>query len=44
LADRLDKRLVEIPGGHSGYVRRPRAFAAALDEILGTNSFAEAAV
>jgi pimeloyl-ACP methyl ester carboxylesterase len=44
LADRLDKQLVEMPGGHSGYVRRPRAFAAALDEILRTNSYAAASV
>jgi pimeloyl-ACP methyl ester carboxylesterase len=42
LADRLDRKLVEMPGGHSGYLRRPRAFAAALDEILGTNMPAEA--
>lgn len=42
LADRLGKKLVEMPGGHSGYVRRPRAFAAALDEILRTKTSAEA--
>jgi hypothetical protein len=42
LADRLDRKLVEMPGGHSGYLRRPRAFAAALHEILGTNMPAEA--
>jgi pimeloyl-ACP methyl ester carboxylesterase len=35
LAHRLGTRTVEFPGGHSGSVSHPRAFAARLHEILG---------
>jgi pimeloyl-ACP methyl ester carboxylesterase len=34
LADRLGTELREFPGGHNGFVLRPRAFAATLREIL----------
>lgn len=34
LASRLGTTFVEFPGGHSGYVLRPKEFAAKLDEIL----------
>jgi pimeloyl-ACP methyl ester carboxylesterase len=33
LAARVGTPLVELPGGHTGYVLRPRAFAAALVEL-----------
>lgn len=35
LAERLGVTLVEFPGGHSGYVLRPREFAVRLREVLG---------
>lgn len=35
LADELGRPLAEFPGGHSGFMLRPRAFAARLHEILG---------
>ncbi len=31
----LGETLVEFPGSHNGYVRRPRAFAALLRDVLG---------
>ncbi len=34
LADKLGRPLAEFPGGHSGFMLRPRAFAARLHEIL----------
>lgn len=34
LAAELGRPLAEFPGGHSGYVLRPRAFAARLHEVL----------
>jgi pimeloyl-ACP methyl ester carboxylesterase len=34
LADELGKPLAEFPGNHSGFILRPRAFAARLHEIL----------
>lgn len=34
LANRLGTSLAEFPGGHSGHVLRPRAFAARLDDLL----------
>jgi len=34
LADRLGTEMVEFPGGHTGYVLRPRAFAAKLRAVL----------
>jgi pimeloyl-ACP methyl ester carboxylesterase len=34
LAERLGAEFVEFPGGHNGYVLRPRAFAAKLREVL----------
>ncbi len=34
LAARLGSKTVESPGGHSGYVLRPRAFAAWLSDVL----------
>jgi pimeloyl-ACP methyl ester carboxylesterase len=34
LAEELGRPLAEFPGGHSGFVLRPRAFAARLSEIL----------
>jgi pimeloyl-ACP methyl ester carboxylesterase len=34
LADELGRRLAEFPGGHSGFILRPRSFAARLHEIL----------
>ena len=35
LAERLGTELVEFPGGHTGYVLRPKAFAQRLREVLG---------
>jgi pimeloyl-ACP methyl ester carboxylesterase len=35
LADRLGTEVMEFPGGHSGFVTHPRAFAERLREILG---------
>jgi pimeloyl-ACP methyl ester carboxylesterase len=35
LADWLGRELAESPGGHSGYVMRPRAFAGWLHDVLG---------
>jgi len=35
LAERLGTELVEFPGGHTGYVLGPRAFAAKLNEVQG---------
>lgn len=34
LAERLGARLVELPGGHTGQLLRPRAFAAKLSEVF----------
>jgi len=34
LAAQLGRELVEFPGGHTGYILRPRAFAAALGTRL----------
>jgi pimeloyl-ACP methyl ester carboxylesterase len=36
LADELGRPLAEFPGDHSGFILRPRAFAARLHEILGS--------
>ncbi len=36
LADELGRPLAEFPGGHSGFMLRPRAFAARLREILAS--------
>jgi pimeloyl-ACP methyl ester carboxylesterase len=36
LADELGRPLAEFPGGHSGPILRPRAFAARLRDILAT--------
>lgn len=36
LADRLGRPLVEFPGGHAGFASHPRAFAARLQEVLGS--------
>jgi pimeloyl-ACP methyl ester carboxylesterase len=36
LADELGRPLAEFPGGHSGFMLRPRAFAARLHEILAS--------
>lgn len=36
LANELGRPLAEFPGGHSGFILRPRAFAARLHEILGS--------
>jgi pimeloyl-ACP methyl ester carboxylesterase len=36
LADELGRPLAEFPGGHSGFILRPRAFAARLHEILAS--------
>jgi pimeloyl-ACP methyl ester carboxylesterase len=36
LADELGRPLAEFPGNHSGFILRPRAFAARLHEILGS--------
>jgi hypothetical protein len=30
----LGARVVDFPGGHSGYILRPKAFAAKLDEVF----------
>ena len=38
LADRLGTQFVEFPGGHNGYVLRPRAFAAMLRELFGARA------
>ncbi len=35
LAERFGTRVVDFPGGHSGYVGQPAAFAAKLREVLG---------
>jgi hypothetical protein len=35
LADRLGSGLAESPGGHSGYVMRPKTFAAWLRDVPG---------
>ena len=35
LAERLGTPVAEFPGGHSGYVLRPREFASRLREVLG---------
>lgn len=35
LASRLGREPVEFPGGRSGYVFRPKTFAARLSEVLG---------
>jgi hypothetical protein len=35
LADELGRPLVEFPGGHSGFLLRPTAFADRLREVLG---------
>jgi pimeloyl-ACP methyl ester carboxylesterase len=37
LADELGRPLAEFPGDHSGFILRPRAFAARLHEILGSS-------
>jgi len=37
LAEELDRALVEFPGGHNGFMLRPRAFAARLKEALAEN-------
>jgi pimeloyl-ACP methyl ester carboxylesterase len=34
LAVELERDLADVPGGHSGFVLHPRAFAARLDELL----------
>jgi pimeloyl-ACP methyl ester carboxylesterase len=34
LAERLGASFVEFPGGHTGWLLRPRAFATKLDEVL----------
>ena len=38
LADRLGTTFAEFPGGHNGYVLRPRAFAAKLHDLFGARS------
>jgi pimeloyl-ACP methyl ester carboxylesterase len=35
LAARLGERLVEFPGGHTGWLLRPKGFASKLREVLG---------
>jgi pimeloyl-ACP methyl ester carboxylesterase len=34
LADRLGRQIVEFPGGHTGFLTHPRAFAATLRDVL----------
>jgi pimeloyl-ACP methyl ester carboxylesterase len=38
LADRLGTTLEEFPGGHTGWLLRPKAFAVRLAEVLGQHS------
>ena len=38
LAERLGGAFAEFPGGHNGYVLRPRAFAARLRDVLAASS------
>ena len=43
LAERLATQAVEFPGGHAGYVFRPREFASRLREVLGASIGADRA-
>jgi len=37
LADIIGRPIVEFPGGHTGYVLRPKAFARKLEELFGAS-------
>ena len=37
LADIIGRPVVEFPGGHTGYVLRPKAFARKLEELFGAS-------
>ena len=38
LAERLGTPLVELPGGHDGYIDAPAAFAGVIRRVLGSSS------